>query len=393
MRSEWKTMQGNKISFQELRDGLAGDKEYSQGCEELLEKYLSLHTLTEHDFSGPVFELECLDKLLRIWLGYEGLTSYLPGSNEPLLISDSGDIQPAMFLSEVTFQAIKIDELEIDFLRFTNFLFFQDLPLPTPDVEDKTFWLYGHPSSTEKNKIGEEPDDNWDENLTKLTWDIATLEERSYTDDREEDKRQRAKLRRKKKQNELHMLYCKKGEPVIGSKEYNFLWDELNRFDKINTELDELEQAVPDEWRLKRKRLLKQEIKAIEGWCKHERESPTTDEKDIIEDYPSRLAEYRSKLANHRELGKKILQEYIEQILIDNPKGISNKNIWNQLEKYDSKKECIIDKIDKIHTTSDKETAEVILTHYKNGTLYKPIGFRSFENRVTKAKKAIGKFI
>jgi len=92
-------MQGNTISFQDLRDGLARDKEYSRGCKELLEKYLSLHSLTEHDFSGPVFELGCMDKLLRIWLGYERLTAYPPGSNEPLLISDSGDIQPAMFWS------------------------------------------------------------------------------------------------------------------------------------------------------------------------------------------------------------------------------------------------------------------------------------------------------
>ncbi len=280
-------MQDRRISFQDLWKGLALDKEYGPNCEKLLDDCLSKYDLTKDDFTGTVADNNCHDKLVRIWLGYGGLPFYFPGKEQPVSFDIDG-IKPTTFLKEASLPEIEVSKHDLWW-----FLFFKqdNFPLPAPDVKDKTFWFHGQSNSTEQNKISEEP--IWDEKLDSLVYDITMLEGRSYTEDRKKEKRQQVELSIKKQQDDLHKLYCdKKGYPIVGSDEHKVLWSELHRFYKIKVELDEAKRAEYNQWRLERKRLLKREIEAIEGWCRGERKSPTTGEDEVLVDFPSLFAEY-----------------------------------------------------------------------------------------------------
>ncbi len=168
-------MQDRRISFDDLCLGLAKDREYGTGCEELLNKTLARHGLTTKNFPGPVNTLFCHNHLVRIWLGYEELPFYYCGKEQPVRF-DLDNITPRTFLEE-----IELPEIEVRRLDLAHFLFMQDLPLPAPDVKDKTIWFHGQDASTEFYSLNSDPYGSVDEELWDLLMEKKELEEQKLT--------------------------------------------------------------------------------------------------------------------------------------------------------------------------------------------------------------------
>ncbi|HHL33655.1 MAG TPA: hypothetical protein ENJ30_04760 [Desulfobulbaceae bacterium] len=169
-------VQEKRISFDELWKGLATDKEYGPGCEELLNKSLARHELTMQDFCDPATTLECHNKLIRIWLGYEGLPFYFPGKKQHVRFALDG-ITPQTFLEEIDC----CQKIGVSWLDLAHFLFLQDLPLPAPDVKDKTIWFHGHHASTEFCSLNSDPYSLVDDELWDLLMEKKELEYRITT--------------------------------------------------------------------------------------------------------------------------------------------------------------------------------------------------------------------
>ena len=168
-------MQDRRISFDDLWLGLAMDKEYGPGCEELLNKTLARHGLTTKNFPGPVNSLGCHNNLVRIWLGYEGLPFYCCGEEQPVRF-DLDNITPRTFLEEN-----ELPEIEVRRLDLAHFLLRQDLPLPAPDVKDKTFWFHGEYASTESCSLNSDPYSSVDEKVWGWLMEKMELEEQKIT--------------------------------------------------------------------------------------------------------------------------------------------------------------------------------------------------------------------
>ncbi len=169
-------MQDRRISFDDLCLGLAMDKEYGPGCEKLLNKTLARHDLSRKDFRGPVTTLFCHNYLVRIWLGYEELPFYYCGKEQPVRF-DLDNITPRTFLEEIDC----CQNIEVRRLDLAHFLFLQDLPLPAPDVKDKTIWFHGQDASTEFYSLNSDPYGSVDEELWDLLMEKKELEEQKLT--------------------------------------------------------------------------------------------------------------------------------------------------------------------------------------------------------------------
>ena len=421
-------MQDRRISFDDLWLGLALDKEYGPGCEELLNKTLARHDLTTKNFPGPVNSLGCHNNLVRIWLGYEELPFYYCGKEQPVRF-DLDNITPRTFLEEN-----ELPEIEVRRLDLACFLRERALPLPAPDVKDKTIWFHGEYASTEDN------DSSFDPVLAEAVFKLNSLErdkrdcgikapqtitERkiqegeiesidaalsllkrvldagsSITEEAKRYSRNRAHLAVlclilpegwsrdvENYQNDLH--------PSLSAVAQDAAYEWCRYYD-IKKDLKKLEdEGQPGEWLQRRIRLLKKEKNAISLWMEDERDTPTTGEPEILEDYPSPFeknctspTDSRGKKGNSRSSGKAPFQKMIED-LVRKHGNVSNIDIWNKLEDYDRDHDNLIEEISKINCVEDTKTATVRLVHPIKGNVYKPMKFSSFKNRVTKAKKTV----
>lgn len=318
-----------RISLEDFLRGLERDKVYGTGGHYLLKKNDPKHNVNiDEKWSSA----DCLRRVVCLWLA-EGLAVYLPGKDTSIQLDGESQRNLLAGKIDLTYE-IKSDDLEY-FLRGSQ------LPFPAPTGCDaNNFWFHGHPLSTERNmidsigimrdqgirkieleekarKVQLAPDINTlekQEAIAKIDSELANIEAeilakdkltKAWSEGRPKDTKQSRAIARMAIERLLGGL---DSEQTLSTADFQALaiTPSINhqaayewfRYFLIKRERDKIIPPV-DEYQKKRNRALSAEMKAIEAWSEDARDVPSTENPDVLADYPTELAINAKDAAEH----------------------------------------------------------------------------------------------